>query len=947
MLVAFYCVPTLDRLFSMVAKTSNNKIYLNILATMVLVSVLITPARAATFDCTKASNFVERAICSDRRLNRLDDKLGRLYKDALADTSDSSALKAEQRAWISSRNQCKDFACIVKAYADRISALSAASAASTTSPYVGQYVVDGYVLGDLVDFNGPNYRSYDCKPSDEFEDAIQCERLRQRTSPRGPVNVSATLVHARNGVALYAMVNAAPVMLDTSMVQNEIKALSHAISAAPVSVIRFPQDTDTWVGPGRSVPTSVIAIWGEAKLQEINGTTLNSIAAGENAHLGILVDFLGDPSLSAKQSFPVYRLVGGPGYIYSASFDASGKGHRHYVAVNASELAIRQFRLSLRGVLSKDQSLDNDDYRLWPEVATLTRTLALDTSPDTANQELDKIFDEGHPKKLSSHVWSVVPLGATIRLAKAQYWRHDKYGPNTKNTKVRADLLSFLASQPADPFVEFAYFLVGDFDAALKANPNSVIGNVLHYASGYKIMQSFVQEALAYANNHATRETPWVVKNDLRRLLEENIDEQELEAVNNGLQFVNQHAELYDNKPLASILTNFSARAAEARSHFEAVLSNRSSRHADDSAYMLGWLEFQQGKTAGALASFTQALKFGPNDNPEYDHDYKIAALKETVRILDHLPPGQLLTTVESDQLLDQEPSIWYAAARSAYRDFDYALTIDLCQRGLNAIDVPVDPLPVTTDPNRISEALEKIKPDLTQDLNIVEIPYLLEASKEISQYVNDLNDLRTQDAGIFAKKARAIVVKYSMLLDRPPQPDGSRVSNPIEHKDLRQALYLTDLTLRETSESSAYDTLREWLYYRKARILAVYSPKALPEWIAEMRREFPTSKLLNDVLAEQIFAQGVMLADVDGAQKTFDELLTEFPDGNSVDNAYSWMAIILRCADRVEAADKINKEIILRFPITRHAEYARNRLADPKRGVEGCGQYLRNDETW
>ena len=69
----------------------------------------------------------------------MDDQLGRLYKDALAASSDITALKTEQKAWLSSRNQCKDSDCIMKAYADRISALSAVSASAKSGDFTGTY----------------------------------------------------------------------------------------------------------------------------------------------------------------------------------------------------------------------------------------------------------------------------------------------------------------------------------------------------------------------------------------------------------------------------------------------------------------------------------------------------------------------------------------------------------------------------------------------------------------------------------------------------------------------------------------------------------------------------------------------------------------------------------------------------------------------------------------
>jgi tetratricopeptide (TPR) repeat protein len=810
--------------------------------------------------------------------------------------------------------------------------MSFAGFLAAASAHAAQYVVDDFTLGAPVDTASPNYRSYNCKPSDEIADAVRCERQQQRKGPTGKVDVSSTLIHAKDGTALYAMVNVAPVALSKKIVQREIEDLSKTIDAKPTKVMWIPEDS--------SDPTSVIAIWGPVTLEELGYDELSQVEAGEDPRAGILVDTVGDLPHSAKEYLPVYRLVGGPGYVYSASFGAGGKGHRHYVAVNAAELAVGQFQHSLRAVLEKDRSQGSNDYRLWPDVAVITRNLARDTSPDTANRALDKIFDEYPSSKLRSHVWSIVPLGTVQRFIARTYWRHDSYGPKTQYPKIRSDAEDLLAREPNDPFIEFAYFVVGDIDGAMKANPNSVIADILHYASGYSIIKSFMRESLDVAKTHVTPKTPAVTQDDLKYLLEDDPDDLENGPggqVNAALRFVNQNPDLFDRKPLTELLTNFSARAAEARTHFEFVLNDPSSPQADDAAYMIGWLELQQGNLDDALAFFSQSLAVGNDD----DRDYKPAALKQVVRLLERVPPRQQLSTVETSKVFDQEPSLWYTAARSAYRDFDYALAIDVGLRGLNAIKVPIDPLPVTTDPGPITEALEKINPELTYDLNARELPYLIEASREIVRYQAALNDVGAEDADVFAKKARTIIIKYSLLLDRPEEADGSHAPPPLEHKDLRQALHLIDITLQHTPRDAKFGSLRQWLHYRKVRILTVYAPNLVPDAISGMQQEFPDSELLNDALAEQIFAEGVMLGDVDAAQKTFAELLAKYPDSNGVDNAYSWMTIILRCAGRREEAIEMNNEIIRRFPLTRHAKYALERMADPERWVgsdSGCG---------
>jgi hypothetical protein len=254
-------------------------------------------------------------------------------------------------------------------------------------------------------------------------------------------------------------------------------------------------------------------------------------------------------------------------------------------------------------------------------------------------------------------------------------------------------------------------------------------------------------------------------------------------------------------------------------------------------------------------------------------------------------------------------------------------------QRALSALNIPIDRLPATTDPKRLEAAIERINPDLINDLDFVELPYLLQASTEFLDYQSYLNSAATEHPDVLAKRARTFIVKYSMLLDPPDQPAHPL---PLAHKDLRQASHLIDMTLEKVPQGQAYASLREWLYYRKVRISAVYAPQTVPEEIAAMQREFPNSKLLDDVLAEQLYAQGVMMHDLRAAEITFKTLVQKYSNGNAVDNAYGWMAILYRCTGRTQDALNMNREILRRFPLTRHAKYARDRMANP--GADNCG---------
>jgi hypothetical protein len=183
----------------------------------------------------------------------------------------------------------------------------------------------------------------------------------------------------------------------------------------------------------------------------------------------------------------------------------------------------------------------------------------------------------------------------------------------------------------------------------------------------------------------------------------------------------------------------------------------------------------------------------------------------------------------------------------------------------------------------------------------------------------------------VFAKRARTIIIKYSKLVDDQYDPSQRRPGpTELAHRDLRQAINIIDKTMETVPRTAQYARLREWLHYRKIRVLVAFAPKDVPVGVVAMEREFPHSALLDDALAEQIFVEGMRLKDLNAAETTFRRLVSTYPRANAIDNAYTWMAIIYRCHGRVQDAQNMNREIIRRFPLTRHAMYAQERMANP-----------------
>jgi|GEM_PF-1964391 len=79
---------------------------------------------AASFDCGKAASEVEKLICSDDELSKLDDSLSKAYLQALKRADIKEQTIRSQRQWLKNeRNTCQNAECIRKAYETRIKEL--------------------------------------------------------------------------------------------------------------------------------------------------------------------------------------------------------------------------------------------------------------------------------------------------------------------------------------------------------------------------------------------------------------------------------------------------------------------------------------------------------------------------------------------------------------------------------------------------------------------------------------------------------------------------------------------------------------------------------------------------------------------------------------------------------------------------------------------------------
>jgi uncharacterized protein len=103
---------------------------------------LVLPLQAASFDCVKAASKIEKIICGNDELSRLDEDLNKIYKQALERSDDKQKETKEQRRWLKeARNTCQDIGCLKTAYQERINRLGTIA---------GQKLADGSDNGNAA-----------------------------------------------------------------------------------------------------------------------------------------------------------------------------------------------------------------------------------------------------------------------------------------------------------------------------------------------------------------------------------------------------------------------------------------------------------------------------------------------------------------------------------------------------------------------------------------------------------------------------------------------------------------------------------------------------------------------------------------------------------------------------------------------------------------------------
>ncbi len=77
-----------------------------------------------SFDCLRAKLMVEKLICSDKELSKLDIDLSTIYNNLKNQAENKNKIKSDQLNWLKNkRNICSDSECIKTAYKERFNEL--------------------------------------------------------------------------------------------------------------------------------------------------------------------------------------------------------------------------------------------------------------------------------------------------------------------------------------------------------------------------------------------------------------------------------------------------------------------------------------------------------------------------------------------------------------------------------------------------------------------------------------------------------------------------------------------------------------------------------------------------------------------------------------------------------------------------------------------------------
>lgn len=192
-----------------------------------------------------------------------------------------------------------------------------------------RFSVDGLPVGGLVAPQSAVYKAYKCNSSEDYPGFTRCVRRQTKRIGTENVEVTTSILHSSDGVVAYINQSLKPAHFTIPDIEKQLGRLSSRFGEKP----RMKKLTD---GPDGLM--ALVASWKDIDLQPLSENELRVLSQGGSPHAGILVDLLGDFHKSARMNLPVYRVSGGKGFVWAASFDQEGTGNLRFFAMDPNLL---------------------------------------------------------------------------------------------------------------------------------------------------------------------------------------------------------------------------------------------------------------------------------------------------------------------------------------------------------------------------------------------------------------------------------------------------------------------------------------------------------------------------------------------------------------------------------------------------------------------------------
>jgi len=267
------------------------------------------------------------------------------------------------------------------------SAALARSEAAMSSQTPG-YTVGGVILGSRVQVDSSEYQEYSCGPSAQFDGFTLCRKKREEREKRGSFTAIYSLLHSPDGTVVYVNRYQEPAFFDSDEENEDIQWYSRRLGEFP-RIERMPHR------PG--FRDGVLATWGRVILEPLDNDSIKILVDGRSPKKGYIIDFIGDIVRSAKDGLPIYRISGGAGFVWAASFDRRDRGTLRFAAIDASAFYPE---LKATPVSNGTRSSDAQVAALENELAEIQRAkAAVDTARQSAERAAEKANAEAQAAK--------------------------------------------------------------------------------------------------------------------------------------------------------------------------------------------------------------------------------------------------------------------------------------------------------------------------------------------------------------------------------------------------------------------------------------------------------------------------------------------------------------------------------------------------------------------